>query len=128
MNGEGLEQTQPTHRKVAGILVRQNSRESICLIEKKNINTNNALWILLDLIYYYEPVCSTVYALCAAYALQKHMIVKAALPGSVVSLFFDGLLVTAIPTRQSQSTAVTGTNKGRLYASRTRHRKSPNSC
>ena len=39
-----------------------------------NKYTGNTSWILRDLTYYYEPVCSTVYALYAVRsALLKHM-------------------------------------------------------
>ena len=53
--------------------------------------TGNASWILKDLTYYFEPICSTVYALYAVRsALLKHMSVQGALSGTVVSPFFDG--------------------------------------
>ena len=71
----------------------------------------NTSWKIRNLIHYYEPVCSTVYAYYALRsALLKHMSVKAALTGTVVSPFFDGLSVMAAPLRQTQSTDIAVTN------------------
>ena len=60
--------------------------------------TGNTSWIRRDLTYYYEPICSTVYALYAVRsALLKHMSVQGVLSGTVVSTFFDGIVVKAFP-------------------------------
>ena len=64
-------------------------------------NMGNASWIILNLIHYYIPICSTVYALYKVRsALLKHMSVKVAFTGTVVSPFFDGLSVMAVPPRR----------------------------
>ena len=84
--------------------------------------TGNASWILRDLTYYYEPICSTVYTLYAVRsALLKHVSVQGALSGTVVSTFFDGIVVKAFPSKRPiQSITVTGNNGGRLNTVRTR--------
>ena len=74
--------------------------------------TGNSSWILRDLTYYYKPICSTVYELYAVrIALLKHMSVQGALSGTVVSTFFDGIVVKAFPSKQP--IPVTGHNGGR---------------
>ena len=96
--------------------------------------TGNASWILKDLTYYYELIFSTVYALYAVRsALLKHMSIQAAVSGTVVSPFFDGIVVKAVSSKQRpiRSIMVTGNNGGRHNTARTRqesHRDNPVNC
>ena len=96
--------------------------------------TGNASRILKNLTYYYEPICSTVYALYAVRsALLRHMSVQGALSGIVVSPFFDGFVIKAASSKWPiyRSIVITGNHGGRLNTARTRqpsHRDNPVNC
>ena len=56
--------------------------------------TGKARWILKDLTYNYETICSTIYALYAVRSARlKRMSFQAALSGTVVSPFVDGMVI-----------------------------------
>ena len=76
---------------------------------------------------------STVYALYAVRsALLKHMSIQKALSGTVVSPFFDVIVIKAVSSKRPiRSIMVTGNKGGRLNTARTRqpsHRDNPVNC
>ena len=84
-----------------------------------------ASWIIWNLFHHYKLVYFTEYGS----AVLKRMNVKAALSGTVVFPFFDGLSVPAVSPRRLHSTDIAGTTESTPHPACTRPssgRKSPN--